>query len=231
MKRNKILLVILVLLLLITIGVVIVYLNSNEKKLDNTFVDDEQINYYSEESSYYDYYNQGTITLDINEFVKLPEDYLEHKISGNTEQEKKDRLNQIIYSIIEASEVKIPNKLLNGHYGDLYNNIKVAANNEQKTIDEYVETLYETNNYKQFAEQNQEIYEEQIKKDMVYQALANRFNITVNQKDIEDYFSVKMTQEGYTYEDLKDMYGEVLLYKYTLQDKIEQRLLQEFSKE
>lgn len=231
MKRNKILLVILILLILITIGVVIFYLkNSNEeKKIDNSFIDDAQIDYYNEESSYYNYYDKGTISLNINEFVKMPENYLEYEISGNNEEELNDKLSQIMYSIVEKAEVKIPNKLLNGHYGDLYSNIKTAADNEEQTIDEYVETLYETDNYKEFAEKNQEIYEEQIKKDMVYQALANEFSIKVEQSDIEDYFSAKI-EEGYTYEDLKDMYGEELLYKYTLQDKVEKELLKRFSK-
>lgn len=230
MKKNKILLVILGLLILITIVVVIFYLqNSNEeKKSDNTFIDDEQINYYNEETSYYDYYNKGTMTLNINEFAKLPENYLEYKISGSTEDEKTQKLKEIVSIIIEDSEIKIPNKILNGYYGDLYKNIKTSAENEQKTIDEYIQEVYKSNNYKEFVQNNQEIYANKIQEDLVYQALSKELGITIKQKDIEEYFALQMREEGYTYEDLKDIYGEELLYKSTLQDKVNQKLLKKF---
>ena len=124
--------------------------------------------------------------------------------------------------------MKIPNKILNGYYGDLYKNIKTSAENEEKTVDEYIYEIYESNNYKEFAQNKQQIKENKIQEELVKQALSNKLGITIKQKDIEEYFALQMRKEGYTYEDLKGMYGEELLYKSTLQDKVNQKLLKKF---
>ena len=161
----------------------------------------------------------------------MPEDYLNYKISGETEQELKQETEDTIYRIIKDSQVDIPNKLLNGYLGDTYSDIKYAAEMQELNVNEYVKSTYNTENYKEFIKRNEEAYKEDIKEDLVYQALAKALNITVEQSDIEEYYLIRIIEEGYSYDDLKNIYGEELLYRSTLQNKIEKELLNRFSKQ
>ena len=156
--------------------------------------------------------------------MKLPKDYLEYKIDSDEE----GQINTILDKIVENSEVEIPIKLLNGYYGDVYNDIKSGADSEKVTLDEYIKKVYGYDSYQKFIEENTKYYEESVKKDLVYQALAKSLNITITKHDVEDYFSSRL-ENGDTYESLMELYGEELMYKYTMKDKIEKALIQRIS--
>lgn len=233
MKRkntNRFLFIILLILIIITIAVIFI-LNSkednNEPSNDNQNINtvSDEVKYDNGEDSYYNYYKNGQVDINIGEYVKLPDNYLQYKLDSNTQE----GINRLIYTIIEASTVNIPNTLLNGYYGDMYNSAKAGAELENKTLDEYIKEIYGYETYQKYAEDNTKYFEEDIKKDLVYQALANDFNIKITKSDVESYFSERL-QNGDTYESLIDLYGEKLMYKYTIQDKVEKTLLEQLYK-
>ena len=110
----------------------------------------------------------------------------------------------------------------------MYNDIKSGADSEKVTLDEYIKKVYGYDSYQKFIEENTKYYEESVKKDLVYQALAKSLNITITKHDVEDYFSSRL-ENGDTYESLMELYGEELMYKYTMKDKIEKALIQRIS--
>lgn len=224
-NTNKFLLVILVILIILTVTMIILYLNN--KKTDEDIhqdVEEEVEKYENEYVSYYDYFKSGLLDIDIDQYVKLPEDYLEYKIISKTQEETRLMLD----IIIQNSQVEIPNTLLNGYYGDIYNNTKMSAKAKQKTLDDYIKGEYGYDSYKKYIEENTKYYKEEIKKDLVYNALAKDLSISITKDNVEDYFSERL-QNGDTYESLVELYGEKLMYKYTLQDRIEKELMQKLS--
>lgn len=228
MKKKKINLILALILLILIIAVVIIGIIWNKQSQYEEiaeFVDDIEINYYSENVSYDDYYDKGIVKFDISEFVKLPENYLEYRITGETQEELQESLDEVMYSIVQNSEITIPNKFLNGLFADTYSDVKAAAQRKEQNIEEYIQSTYEKDNYKEFAQECEDVFESEIKQDMVYQALSKEFNITVEQKDIEEYYSKRIIEEGYNFEELKFMYGEQLLYRSALENKVKQELL------
>ncbi len=221
-KTNMFLLLILLILIIITI-ILIVILNlkdNNDTGEENQTDVEQKQEYYNENVSYYDYYKDGQIDIDINTYVKLPDNYLEYEITSNTQEE----VSNILDTIIENSEVEIPTILLNGYYGDIYKSVKAGAELEGKQLNQYIKDIYGYDNYEKYIEENTQYFEENIKTDLVYQALAEKFNISVVKSDIEEYFSERL-ENGDTYESLIETYGEELMYRYTMQYKIEEELI------
>lgn len=225
---NKILLITLIVLILITASLIIISaLNSSNNLTDGEEDIDveEELRYDNGEVSYYNYYDNGSLDIDVSKYVNLPENYLEYRITSDGQEE----INVILDKIVENSEVEIPTTLLNGYYGDIYNNAKAGAELEGKTLDEYIKGIYGYDSYQKYVEANTKYFEEDIKEDLVYQALAKQFNIYITKSDVENYFSERL-ENGNTYESLIKLYGEKLMYKYTMQDKIEKALIQRLSR-
>lgn len=227
-NANKFLLFILLILIITTVTVIIIYSKNNtDTEIDEEIeknTDTEEVKYDNEEVSYYDYLKNGLLDIDIDKYVKLPKNYLEYKVNSKNQEE----IKEILGIIVENSVVEIPSTLLNGYYGDIYNNVKLGAKTEGKTINEYIKEVYGYANYEKYIEENTKYFEEEIRKDLVYQAIAKEFNISITRDDIEDYFSERL-QNGDTYESLVELYGEKLMYKYTIQDKIEKALTKQLS--
>lgn len=226
-KRSKNKFLLFVLIILVIIVAVVIFILMQKKEEDSNPVEPkiESIRYDNGDISYFDYYKEGQLDINISEYVKLPDDYLKYKSDSNNQEE----IKSIIDKIIKNSEVKIPTKLLNGYYGDTYNGIKAGADLTQTSIDEYVKSVYGYENYQKYIEDNTIYIEENIKEDLIYQALAKDLNISINQADVEKFYSERI-KNGDTYESLKENYGEKLMYKYTIQDKIEQELTKQLSK-
>lgn len=224
MKKNRNKILFLILLLLIILSVVVFAILNFHKDEGNNIQDDTEIDtpqYQNGDISYYDYYKDGKINIGIKEYVKLPENYLEYEITSNNREE----IGAVIFSIIENSEVTIPTDVLNGYYGDVYNSAKAGAELENKSLDEYIKSVYSYESYEKYIEENTKFFEEEIKKDLVYQALAEDFNISITKADVEEYFSERLSN-GDTYESLIQLFGEKLMYKYTMQDKVEKTLVE-----
>lgn len=227
-NANKLLLTILLILIIITTIIIVLYLKNNansEIDENQNKIGEAEVKYDNEEVSYYNYIKGGLLDIDIEQYVKLPENYLEYQITEKTQEE----INTILGIIVENSEVEIPKTLLNGYYGDIYNSVKLGAQTEGKELNDYIKEIYGYDNYEKYIEENKKNFEEDIKKDLVYQAISKDLNISVTRDDIENYFSERI-QNGETYEDLVETYGEQLMYKYTIQDKIEKELIQKLSK-
>ena len=227
-NANKLLLTILLILIIITTIIIVLYLKNNansEIDENQNKIGEAEVKYDNEEVSYYNYIKGGLLDIDIEQYVKLPENYLEYQITEKTQEE----INTILGIIVENSEVEIPKTLLNGYYGDIYNSVKLGAQTEGKELNDYIKEIYGYDNYEKYIEENKKNFEEEIKKDLVYQAISKDLNISVTRDDIENYFSERI-QNGETYEDLVETYGEQLMYKYTIQDKIEKELIQKLSK-
>lgn len=228
-NTNKVLLFILLILIIVTVSIVVILHLKNKEEDNLTDEENEQeqqeVRYDNGDVSYYDHYKEGKVDIDVTQYVKLPENYLEYKLNSNEQEE----IKAILYEIVANSEVEIPVTLLNGYYGDIYNSAKTGAELEQKELDEYIKGIYGYDTYQKYVEENTKYFEEEIKKDLVYQALAKEFNINITKNDIENYFAERI-QHGDTYESLIDIYGEKLMYKYTLEDKIEKELTQRLAK-
>lgn len=234
MKRNnKIILLVLFLLIIVTILVIsnseakenkekIKYENAVQETEDNT----ETLRYDNGNVSYFDYYKDGKLDIDIKEYVKLPENYLKNKIINRNDIESE--VNSILKKIIQETQVNYPIKLLNGFLGDLYNSEKVVAELSNKNLDDYIKDTYGYETYQKYAEEFMKYSKEIIKKDLIYQALIEELNITITKKDIENFYSEKLSN-GETYESIENDYGEKYMYECTVEDKIKQVLKENLS--
>lgn len=221
-KTNKLLLIILLILVIITVIVIILYNRKTNTDGDNNQVGESGQSGNNENVSYYQHFEGGKLDVDTDRYVELPENYFNYVIFEDTKEE----IRTTIGIIIQNSKINIPSELLNGYDGDIYSDIKNGAKSKGKNIDEYVKEVYGYDNYEEYVKENKELFEEEIKKDLVYQALAKELNVTSNKADVEEYFAERL-QNGDTYESLVELYGEKLMYKYTLQHKVERALVKQ----
>ncbi len=230
MKRNNKIILLLLFLLIIVIMLIISNSEAKENKektgYENTVqeIEDntETLRYDNGNVSYFDYYKNGKLNIDVKEYVKLPENYLENKVINEND------IDSIFNKIIEDSKVEIPIKLLNGYYGDLYTSEKLGSQLSNKNLDDYIKDAHGYESYQKYAEEFMKYIKEIIRTDLIYQALEEELNITITKEDIENYYSEEIA-DGETYESIKKSYGEKFMYKNTLKDKIKKVLIEKLS--
>ncbi len=234
-RKNKNVFLLLILLILIIVTIVVIFIFKSKENKGNTPQIEEKtetedtsdrIIYDNGNLSYFDSFEKGKLDINIKECVKLPTDYSKYKPTDGDNIEYE--INSILQRIVDDSQVDIPIKLLNGYYGDTYSSMDLGAKINNIDLDEYIKKEYGYDTYQKFAEENIEYFRESIKEDLVYQALGEELNITVNREDIEKFYSERLAN-GDTYESLKKHYGENLMYKYTAQDKLKKALIQKLS--
>lgn len=209
-KINKILLIIFIILITITIIIYIMY-----KKSDNNCIQEIK-----EENTktYYDYFdNNGIINQEFIKGIELPENYKNIKLENDT-------IDNFLETIISKTKVDIPEQLVQAYKNDVYNRLKIEAENYQKEINTYVKEKYDSNNVEEYLKKHESEYEDIIKEDLVYQKILEELGIKITDDDIKKEYS-NLINNGKTIEEIKNNYGEKLVYKYTIIYKIKETLL------
>lgn len=207
-KNINIILIIIILVLLLSSAVLIIIYNKKIKDKANENLKVEE--------SYYDYYNsEAKINDKVVASVKLPANYL--NVQENT------TTKNIIKNITDNSIINIPDEVLQTYENEIRKNLEKGASTAKLELNEYIKQNYGSKDIEEYLQKNEQYYIQIIEKDMVYQALANEFNITVVEADVRKYFK-ELLDSGETMEELKENYGEKLMYKYTLEDLVEKEL-------
>ena len=210
-KINKILLIIFIILITITIIIYIMY-----KKSDNNCIQEIK-----EENTktYYDYFdNNGIINQEFIKGIELPENYKNIKLENDT-------IDNFLETIISKTKVDIPEQLVQAYKNDVYNRLKIEAENYQKEINTYVKEKYDSNNVEEYLKKHESEYEYIIKEDLVYQKILEELGIKITDDDIKKEYS-NLINNGKTIEEIKNNYGEKLVYKYTIIYKIKETLFE-----
>lgn len=210
-KINKILLIIFIILITITIIIYIMY-----KKSDNNCIQEIK-----EENTktYYDYFdNNGIINQEFIKGIELPENYKNIKLENDT-------IDNFLETIISKTKVDIPEQLVQAYKNDVYNRLKIEAENYQKEINTYVKEKYDSNNVEEYLKKHESEYEDIIKEDLVYQKILEELGIKITDDDIKKEYS-NLINNGKTIEEIKNNYGEKLVYKYTIIYKIKETLFE-----
>ena len=90
-------------------------------------------------------------------------------------------------------------------------------------LETYMMENYGVSSTDEYLDYYEKDYIDIIKKDMLYQALAKDLKIKISVEDVKQYYK-ELIENGETYESLKKNYGEKLLYKNTLEDKVNQKI-------
>jgi hypothetical protein len=214
MRRiNKILFLLLIVLIIVLIIIGI----SVNKQQNNNNDEDKEINEINE--NYFDYYtDQWEIEEKYLVNVKLPDNYLEYDFTNY------NSIEEILELIYEKTEVNVPSEIMETYKNEIYKNLQKSAENDETDLNEYISQNYGLNSAEEYIEQNEQYYILDIKKDMFYQALAKDLEISsIEEEDVKEYFA-NLLDEGESWEKIKENYGEKLMYKYTLEDKIENKI-------
>lgn len=205
MTKKKIFLLIGIIIVFIVIVVLLSVSNNNNDEVELKV-----------EKSYYDYFNfNGTMNIDIERYVKLPENYQSNYTANSVEES--------MTKIINDSEVQVPEAIIETYRNEMYEELQQGANENNLEIEEYLMKYYEISSVDSYLDFYNEYNIEEIKKEMVYQALAKDLEIKVTEEDVKDYFK-ELLNTGTTYEQLKDNYGEKLMYIYTLEDIVKKEI-------
>lgn len=213
MNKNKINQIIILCILIIVIIVVISVIMNLKNKLKVEDILEEpkkEIN----SISYYNYFNKGIMDKDIiTKNIQIPNDYFNY-ISNIK------NMDSIIEKIVEISIIEIPYDIIKTYEEEIYQQLQQDAKSVNMDVDEYIKVQYNIENYEQFIRQNETSYARTIMKDMIYQALALKLNIIINDDDLLEYYSVKQDE----LKNIFSKYGENLAYKYVLENKVEKEL-------
>ena len=155
------------------------------------------------------------------EFIKgieLPENYKNIKLENDT-------IDNFLETIISKTKVDIPEQLVQAYKNDVYNRLKIEAENYQKEINTYVKEKYDSNNVEEYLKKHESEYEDIIKEDLVYQKILEELGIKITDDDIKKEYS-NLINNGKTIEEIKNNYGEKLVYKYTIIYKIKETLFE-----
>ena len=151
--------------------------------------------------TYYDYFDDnGLINKEFIKDIELPENYKNIKLQKNT-------IDDFLEIIISKTKVDIPEQLIHAYKYDEYKQLEAEADAYNRDLKEHLKEQYGVETIEEYWEKNEEEYKKIIKEDLVYQKLAENLNIKI------------------TDEDIKENYGEKLVYKYTIIYKIKETLL------
>lgn len=209
-KINKILLIIFIILIIITIIIYIMYKKSNNNEIQEIKEENAK--------TYYDYFDDnGLINKEFIKDIELPENYKNIKLQKNT-------IDDFLEIIISKTKVDIPEQLIHAYKYDEYKQLEAEADAYNRDLKEHLKEQYGVETIEEYWEKNEEEYKKIIKEDLVYQKLAENLNIKITDEDIKKEYS-NLISEGKTMEDIKENYGEKLVYKYTIIYKIKETLL------
>ena len=210
-KINKILLIIFIILIIITIIIYIMYKKSNNNEIQETKEENAK--------TYYDYFDDnGLINKEFIKDIELPENYKNIKLEKNT-------IDDFLEIIISKTKVDIPEQLIQAYKYDEYKQLEAEADAYNRNLKEHLKEQYGVETIEEYWEKNEEEYKKIIKEDLIYQKLAENLNIKITDEDIKKEYS-NLISKGKTIEDIKENYGEKLVYKYTIIYKIKETLFE-----
>ena len=205
-NKKKIIIALICIVAIVAIVIIVCVILLKSKDKNNSKI---------QERGYYSYFNEkGIIKINIDDYVKLPNDYQHYQ--ANSSEAK-------IEEIINNSEIEVPDELLKTYKDDVEQMMRKSAEREQVDLETFIMDHYGITKFESYLNFYEEDYKYTIKKDLIYQALAKDLNIKIKEKDVKEYFKEALNS-GSTYDELKDNFGEKLMYLYTIDNAVNRKL-------
>ena len=162
---------------------------------------------------------------DVDEFKEI-DDYLDY-IKKNLEDTKEEdllsktrtELLQMAYDNAECDLDKLPEWLVSQNSTNYISSIESFASQYGVGLDDYVSLI--GGSMDEFMDQAMEYGKELSKQQLVVRAIANAENITMTDKEVEEYYAERAKEYNAKVETLKNSVNEETIKQYLLSEKVQ----------
>jgi len=156
---------------------------------------------------------------EVDDYLGYIKDTLEKANEEAALTETRIDLLQQAYDNAECDLDKLPEWLVSQNSTNYISSIESFASQYGVSLDQYVSLI--GGSMEEFNDQAIEYGKELSKQQLVVQAIADAENITVSQKEIDDYYSNRAKEYNSTVEKLKASVNEEMIERYLLSEKVQ----------
>ena len=156
---------------------------------------------------------------EVDDYLGYIKDTLEKANEEAALTETRIYLLQQAYDNAECDLDKLPEWLVSQNSTNYISSIESFASQYGVSLDQYVSLI--GGSMEEFNDQAIEYGKELSKQQLVVQAIADAENITVSQKEIDDYYSNRAKEYNSTVEKLKASVNEEMIERYLLSEKVQ----------
>lgn len=156
---------------------------------------------------------------EVDDYLGYIKDTLEKANEEAALTETRIDLLQQAYDNAECDLDKLPEWLVSQNSTNYISSIESFASQYGVSLDQYVSLI--GGSMEEFNDQAVEYGKELSKQQLVVQAIADAENISVSQKEIDDYYSNRAKEYNSTVEKLKASVNEEMIERYLLSEKVQ----------
>ncbi len=156
---------------------------------------------------------------DVDDYLDLIHKNLEESKESAAETSYKTELMQMAYDNAVCDLDKLPEWLVSENTTEYTQRIESFASQYGLSLDQYLSLI--SGNMAEFSDQAQDFGRELSKQELVIRAIANAENISVDEKEVADYYAEKAKEFGTDVDTLKKSVDEATLSDYLLNEKVQ----------
>ncbi|MBO4374562.1 MAG: trigger factor [Lachnospiraceae bacterium] len=161
---------------------------------------------------------------DIDAYLDVVKNTIEESKKTAAESSYRNELMQKIYDSSTCDLEKLPEWLVSENTTEYTRNIESFASQYGLSLEDYVSLI--SGNMADFAKQAQDYGKEISKQELVVRAIAAAENISVDDKEVAEYYAQKAKEYGTDVDTLKASVDEKTLSDYLLSEKVQDFVLE-----
>ncbi len=161
---------------------------------------------------------------EIDDYLDYMKNSLEETKKNELETKRRSDLLQQVYDNAQCDLDQLPEWIVSDNSTRYMSSIESFASQYGIGLEDYVSLIGGTMD--EFRDQALDYGKELAKQQLVLRAIANAENITVTDKEVEDYYAERAKEYGSTVENLKKSVDEETLKQYLLGEKVQDFLLE-----